>query len=103
MESRAPYLRQKLVLAMMNCDGKKKLRLMKEVEDVLRSKQHTKYYLRKLFYNELPRSVTHKTQKAGFCAPYGDVLTPKKTRENQGVMVNDFKKYIDMANSYWHD
>lgn len=102
MESRAPYLRQKLVLGMLNCDGRKKIRIMSEVEKHLKHKQHMKYYLRKLFYNQLPRSVTHKHAKAGFCTPYGDVLKPKNIREDESEMVRDVRKYITLSNGYYH-
>ena len=90
MESRAPYLRQKLVRGMMNCDSQKKLRLVKDVE--LSRTGHDKYYLRELFRNELPRVIRHRKIKAGFCTPFGEPLNPKFSRRSRVNMIDDIQE-----------
>lgn len=66
MESRTPFCHQKLFRTMMTIDGRRKIkRIKKDIQ-----KGTTKYFIRGLFKNELPKHVTDRTLKTGWASPW---------------------------------
>lgn len=95
MEARQPFLHQRLVREILNIPGKLKLRRANFQQ---RPENTDKYYLRKLFEDELPFCVTHSPIKSGFAAPW-DSRNEKKNKRvfltmisrMQGILKNDIR------------
>ena len=71
IESRIPFLRQKIVKTMMCVPSKDKIKIIEGLD--LNTIGNTKYYLRHLFRDDLPQSIITRRMKSGFSLPWGSL------------------------------
>lgn len=91
VESRVPFLHQKLVRTMLSIPSEKKLRLMPELDLKLRA--NTKFYLRSLFKKNLPEHVLTRNQKAGCCLPWNS-LFPSRSMQSKREIVQKIRPLL---------
>lgn len=86
IESRLPFLRQKLVKTMMCVPSEDKLRIIEGLD--LKNLGNTKYYLRHLFKNQLPEMIINRKIKSGFSLPWNSLSVDYNRKRRQAMFRN---------------